>query len=509
MGSSHGPEGGRAYAVAVAPSAPRSRVLGTGSGVFGAGTAGAAGQAPACLSRRYSSSPRGHLACGRPATPTTVYAGLNWRWAGGTTYHQPVYKTTNGGRTWRALDLRGQLVAITPHASAVYAAAGRPRGTSRLFRSTDGGRSWQPADRGLPSTYLWATRVRPDDAGDRLRGDGPAWGLREHRRRRPLASGGRLRRFGEVTAIAVDPRDPQRSTPERTAGVIKSLDGGRSWRMLNAAMGGHGRDRWYRQVTALVVDPLDSRTVYATTRCAGVFKSTDGGHRWSAANAGLGPQCPGPIRSRSIRGPRGRSTPPTPRAAYLRASTAARTGRDEQRSRPGDRLLARRRPAEPADRLRKHGCARPLQERRRRRPLAAARDRPQARRRGRGRPKRSRKILADRRGGNGIARSTDAGRTWTGASLGRPRWVNVVAISGKTAYAGSSTGAALREHRRRPQLARTRPCRGVITWKRSRSHRKTGRRLRRRPVGKTQRPLQEHRRRQPAGATASTRSTSA
>ena len=76
------------------------------------------------------------------------------------------------------------------------------------------------------------------------------------------------------------------------AGVIRSLDGGRSWRMVNAALGGHGRDRWYGQVSALVVDPRDSRTVYASTRCAGVFKSTDGGHRWSPANAGLEPRCP-------------------------------------------------------------------------------------------------------------------------------------------------------------------------------------------------------------------------
>ena len=126
----------------------------------------------------------------------------------------------------------------------MYAAMGR-RG---VFESTDGGAHWQAV--------------------------GISW------------------RFGEVTAIAADPLHPRTVYAATTAGVVVSHEGGRSWRMLNATIGGHGRDRWYMQVTALLVDPLDSRTVYATTRCAGVFKSTDGGHRWSAANAGLGPQCP-------------------------------------------------------------------------------------------------------------------------------------------------------------------------------------------------------------------------
>ena len=44
--------------------------------------------------------------------------------------------------------------------------------------------------------------------------------------------------------------------------------------------------------------------------------------------------------------------------------------------------------------------------------------------------------------GNGIATSTDAGRTWTTAAF-RPRWVDAVAISGRTAYAGSSTGGGV------------------------------------------------------------------
>jgi photosystem II stability/assembly factor-like uncharacterized protein len=76
--------------------------------------------------------------------------------------------------------------------------------------------------------------------------------------------------------------------------VIKSFDGGLSWRLVSASLGDNGRDRAYGQVSALLVDPRNSATVYATTVCTGVFKSTDGGHHWLRANAGLKPGCSSP-----------------------------------------------------------------------------------------------------------------------------------------------------------------------------------------------------------------------
>src|SRR5262249_24472178 len=69
-------------------------------------------------------------------------------------------------------------------------------------------------------------------------------------------------------------------------GVIESLDGGRSWRIVNTVLGGHGRDRGYRQLSSIVVDPRDSQTISATVVCAGVFQSTDGGRTWGSANPG-------------------------------------------------------------------------------------------------------------------------------------------------------------------------------------------------------------------------------
>lgn len=297
----HGPEGGLANTVAVAPSAPKTVYVGTGRGVFRSTNGGrswtSAGLVPPASTYR-SSVPGVTSLSVDPRTPSTVYAGLNsqWdggKWNGGTTFRHAVYKTADGGKTWRALHLIGQPVAISPTGPPIiYAAAGGRGGESRLLRSADGGRSWQPADSGLPSTYLWALAFDPAAPGSVYAAMGQR-GIFES-----SDGGGRWRAvrvsvaYREVTAIAVDPRQPQTIYAGTDTGVIKSLDGGRSWRMANAAMGGHGRDRGYMQVTALLVDNRHSQTVYATTGCAGVFKSTDGGHTWASANEGLRPQCP-------------------------------------------------------------------------------------------------------------------------------------------------------------------------------------------------------------------------
>src|SRR5579862_7002464 len=118
-GPPNGPEGGPAFALAVASSAPKILYVGTGRGVFRS-TNGGSNWASAGLAAPLPPPPDGSSVPGvtslavDPQAPNTVYAGLNGRWDGGTTYGRPVFKTTDGGKTWRALDLMGQPVAISP-----------------------------------------------------------------------------------------------------------------------------------------------------------------------------------------------------------------------------------------------------------------------------------------------------------------------------------------------------------------------------------------------------------
>ena len=167
-GLSHGPDGGpcdirRGRALCSADGVP-----GHGRGVFRS-TNGGRSWTSGGLFRRFVMGRRFAGVTSLlvdPRTPTTCMpvstgSGL----AGCGTAGRPiaaVYKTSDGGRTWRALDLRRSADRDQSDGSpTVYAATGGPRKTSRLVRSTDGGRSWQPADRGLPPTYLWALAFDP------------------------------------------------------------------------------------------------------------------------------------------------------------------------------------------------------------------------------------------------------------------------------------------------------------------------------------------------------------
>jgi len=374
-----------------------------------------------------------------------VYAGLNsqWdggRWNGGTTYRRGGYKTTEGGMTWRALGLIGQPVAISPIGPpTIYAAAGGRGGTSRLLRSVDGGRSWHPADSGLPPTYLWALAFDSTTPGTLYAAMGQR-GIFES------SDGGTKWRavrvavaYREVTAIAVDPRRPRTIYAGTDNGLIKSLDGGRNWRMANAAMGGHGRDRGYKQVTALLVDNRDSRIVYATTDCAGVFKSSDGGHSWASANAGLEPHCPWSYAlALDPRAPQIVYAADGVRGVLKSLDGGARwytTNKGLSLTTVSSLAVDPESPRTVYASAQQLGLFKSSDAGAHWRPLASgphlvegiALD-----------PSNPRNILVVA-AAYGVVRSADAGRTWTGTRFGaNSRRVTVVAISGTTAYAGTS-----------------------------------------------------------------------
>ena len=65
--------------------------------------------------------------------------------------------------------------------------------------------------------------------------------------------------------------------PNRTAGILKSTDGGVSWHTVPVAA-------WPASVTALGFDSQNPATMYAGTSGRGVFKSTDAGESWVATS---------------------------------------------------------------------------------------------------------------------------------------------------------------------------------------------------------------------------------
>ena len=199
-----------------------------------------------------------------PLTPTTVYAG---------TRSGDVFKSTNGGTSWSALDIGLSIrfirsLIIDPKAPATIYVSGGPvewlpgmPGRLRAFtgggvlKSNDGGKNWYPINTGLPTSMIGA------------------WGESI-----PL-----------VASLAINPQAPSVLYAANRAGLFKTTNGGRKW---HAVLGQPAVENL--ELTTVVVDPQTPATMYAGAvgsspgSSGSVFKSIDGGDRWSAwGTAGL------------------------------------------------------------------------------------------------------------------------------------------------------------------------------------------------------------------------------
>lgn len=169
-----------------------------------------------------------------PTNPDIVYAGAA---SGG------VWKTTDGGQSWRPLwDAQETLnfgsIAIAPSApDTIYAATGEwtlNYGPSYpgagLYKSTDGGANW-----------TWHTS---------------------------LAS-------RRISKVAVSPTDADRVFVAGQSGLERSTNGGGNWTTVLPG-----------QVADVVFDPNDATRVYASVHFDGVYRSTDNGDTWDKLTAG-------------------------------------------------------------------------------------------------------------------------------------------------------------------------------------------------------------------------------
>ena len=171
-----------------------------------------------------------------PSSPSTLYA---------TTFQDGVYRSANGGRTWRRLTLPGDVVAfcivIDPaNASRIWV------GTrfSGIVRSTDGGKTWTSGRGSQPSGY-------------------------------------------DAVSLAIDPHNHQRLfaaiEADSGGGIYVSSDSGRTW---SRSTGGTAP----RSADVVVADPTTAGRIYTgddDPRAPGVYRSDDDGASWHNISAGL------------------------------------------------------------------------------------------------------------------------------------------------------------------------------------------------------------------------------
>ena len=246
--------------------------------------AGAAAQAVDCSPHSYPQRTNQSLAVD-PYDDRIVYVGIEG---------EGYFKTRDGGDTWsrivdgiRGMDRKGGGLCYSEFFATVidprnpehvcFAMAGSP-GTPDIMQaanqgvycSDDGGTSWEQRVGPTMNTAVYALAIDPTDS-------------------QVLYAGSNA-----------NPASYRGADPERlynTVGVVhKSTDGGRSWTELPT-----GLVRGTR-VTDLRIDPADPAIIYASTfglqggggsnyvsTQFGVLKSLDGGKSWVSKKIGLGP----------------------------------------------------------------------------------------------------------------------------------------------------------------------------------------------------------------------------
>ena len=145
--TSNGPEGGTIFALAIDPATPATLYAGTyGGGVFKSTNGGGNWSAV----NTGLTNTNVHALAIDPATPATLYAGT---WGG-------VFKSTDGGGNWSAVNTG--LTTTDVHALAIDPAtpatlyAGTEGG---VFKSTNGGGNWNAVNTGLTNTDVWPWRL--------------------------------------------------------------------------------------------------------------------------------------------------------------------------------------------------------------------------------------------------------------------------------------------------------------------------------------------------------------
>jgi photosystem II stability/assembly factor-like uncharacterized protein len=235
--------------------------------------------------------------------PDVVYiGGGEIQLRGSITQGDGVYKTVDGGKTWRHLGLAEtqaiSRIRIHPtNPDIVFVAAlGHPYGDNQergVFRSTDGGNTWQKVlfvsekagaadliiDRTNPK-IIYASTWQVYRKAWKMWGGGPDSKLFKsvdggdnwiELTKNPGMPEGPIGKIG----VTVSPADPNRVwaiVEANEGGVFRSDDGGWTWQKTNDERKLRQRAFYYSRIYA---DPWDREVVYGLN--TGFYKSTDGG----------------------------------------------------------------------------------------------------------------------------------------------------------------------------------------------------------------------------------------
>lgn len=248
-----------------------------------------------------------------PSQPDTVYAGSA----------AAVYRSDDGGGTWQKYQKPGEfnwgppgvragvpIGAVVDPVDPLTVYINNYQGGN--FLSTDGGQTWVDASKGYTGAKLSSIAVHPNNAAVvyTIGRSGPFRSLDAGDTWAGLAY--KPASFPEWNAVAINPASPDEVliTDELEGAIVKSTDGGMSWRVVyNHPIAGTDcnpplpQAQWCADgFWAVAYAPADPTIVYAGMRARrrnidlnfpvrssyGMYKSTDAGETWAEINSGLG-----------------------------------------------------------------------------------------------------------------------------------------------------------------------------------------------------------------------------
>jgi photosystem II stability/assembly factor-like uncharacterized protein len=240
-----------------------------------------------------------------PSDPNIVYVGTGEACLRGNISHgDGVYKTLDGGKTWKNTGLRdsraiGKVIVNPTNPDIVFVAAlGHPYGPNAergIFRTMDGGKTWEkvlykdentggvdvafdPHNANVIFAALWEVRRTPWS----LSSGGPGSGLY-----RSNDGGSTWKRmddkglpkgpYGRIgVSVAANSERVYALIQASEGGLYRSDDGGDTWQLVNGSHSLIQRPWYYMHIIA---DPQDADTAYVMDVDA--YRSTDGGRSFN------------------------------------------------------------------------------------------------------------------------------------------------------------------------------------------------------------------------------------